>query len=191
MSAHLLQDQPSRWVSRFAPLVPAGEVLDLACGGGRHARLFAARGHAVLAVDRDPAALLASAGERIRTLQFDLERDDAADAADWPLRADAYAGVVVTRYLHRPLLPALLQSVAPGGVLIYETFALGNGQFGKPSNPDFLLAPGELLRVLAGRSDFRVIAFEDGYAAEPNPAMLQRVCARRDGDSPTPEALAL
>lgn len=180
MSDHQTQDRPSRWVARFAPLMPAGEVLDLACGGGRHARLLADLGHPVLAVDRDLAAVAAAAGERITTLQFDLEREAADREPSWPLRPSRYAGIVVTHYLHRPLMPALLASLAPGGVLIYETFAAGNGQFGKPSNPAFLLTPGELLQLALAVPDLRVIAYEDGHVAEPAPAMMQRICCRRD-----------
>lgn len=191
MAGHLLQAQPSRWVSRFAALVPEGQVLDLACGGGRHARLFAALGHAVLAVDRDPAALAASASEGISVQSFDLERDGAEHDPDWPLKPAAYAGIVVTNYLHRPLLPALLASLAPGGVLIYETFADGNGQFGKPSNPAFLLQAGELLDVVLRAPDLRIMAYEDGYIAEPAPAMVQRICVRRQGGAPSPASLAL
>lgn len=186
-----LQPQPSLWVSRFAPLVPQGTVLDLACGGGRHARWMASLGFTVLAVDRDVAALRASAGDSITTLQFDLEADGAPEHPDWPLKPAAYAGVIVTHYLHRPLMPALLQSLAPGGLLIYETFAAGNGQFGKPSNPDFLLAPGELLDVIGRDPGLRVLAYEDGYVSDPKPAMIQRICARRIGAPGLPESLAL
>lgn len=191
MAGHLLPAQPSRWVSRFAKLVPEGQVLDLACGSGRHARLFAALGHPVLAVDRDPAALAASASEGIRVQQFDLERDGAEHDPEWPLQAAAFAGIVVANYLHRPLLPALLASLAPGGVLIYETFAAGNGQFGKPSNPAFLLQPGELLDVVMRSSGLRILAYEDGYIAEPSPAMVQRICVRREPGPHAPESLAL
>jgi SAM-dependent methyltransferase len=188
---HVQQERPSRWVSRFAPLVPQGTVLDLACGGGRHARWMAALGHTVLAVDRDIAAVNASAGDRILTLQFDLEADGAQSHPDWPLKPASFAGVIVTNYLHRPLMPALLQSLAPDGVLIYETFAAGNGQFGKPSNPDFLLTPGELLDIIGRQPSLRVIAFEDGYVSEPKPAMIQRICARRIDPRHPPELLAL
>ncbi len=188
MSDHLRQDRPSHWVRRFAPLIPAGEVLDLACGGGRHSRWLAGLGHAVLAVDRDTAAVQASTGERVCTLQFDLESDDAAQSPHWPLATSRYAGIIVTNYLHRPLLPALLASLAPGGVLIYETFAVGNGEFGKPSNPAFLLAPGELLRAVAGHPEMRVIAYEDGYINDPAPAMVQRICCRRDAGIEAPAA---
>lgn len=164
--------------------MPRGQALDLACGGGRHARLLASLGLDVLAVDRDPQALAATAGERIQTLAFDLERPDVASDPAFPLGAGRYTGIVVTNYLHRPLLPLLLSALAEGGVLVYETFAQGNGQFGKPSNPDFLLASGELLQTVADhpdRSSLRVIAFEDGYTASPKPAMVQRICVRRGG----------
>ncbi len=191
MSDHLKQDRPSRWVMRFAPLMPAGEVLDLACGGGRHSRLLASLGHAVLAVDRDATAVAASSGEGITACQFDLEHEGADQEPGWPLQPLRYAGIVVTNYLHRPLMPALLSSLAPGGVLVYETFATGNGQFGKPSNPAFLLAPGELLQMTMAVPGLRVLAYEDGYVADPAPAMVQRICCRRDGGSAAPAALAL
>ncbi|MGZ5200638.1 MAG: class I SAM-dependent methyltransferase [Telluria sp.] len=167
-----LMDQPSTWVRRFAGLVPAGEVLDLACGSGRHARLFASLGHPVLALDRDPVALAAAAGPGIEAMEYDLELEGAA----WPFEAGRFAGIVVTNYLHRPLMQALMASLAPGGVLIYETFAIGNETFGKPSNPDFLLRRGELLEH-ASRGGLSVIAFEDGLIDHPKPAMVQRLCA--------------
>ncbi len=191
LSDHLTQDRPSRWVTRFAPLMPPGQVLDLACGGGRHARLLARLGHTVLAVDRDPAAVAAVAAENITALQFDLERDGADRDPDWPLQPSRYAGIVVTNYLHRPLMPSLLASLVPGGVLVYETFAEGNGQFGKPSNPAFLLSTGELLHFAAAMPDLRIIAFEDGYIADPAPAMVQRICCQRDGQALRPDGFAL
>ncbi len=191
MSAHLQQDNPSPWVSRFAVLVPEGRVLDLACGGGRHSRLFASLGHPVLAVDRDAVSLEATAAGTIQTLLFDLELEHAERDPAWPLKPDSYAGVVVTNYLHRPLLPALMRSIAANGVLIYETFAEGNGQFGKPSNPDFLLAPGELLALAAQFPQFRVLAYEDGYVSLPKPAMVQRICLRRASADLTPAACAI
>ena len=162
----------SPWVSRFAATVPAGEVLDLACGSGRHARLFASKGHPVLALDRDPQALALAAGPGITTLEIDLE----SEGAGWPFAAGRFAGIVVTNYLHRPLFADLVKSLAPNGVLIYETFALGNEAFGKPSNPAFLLRPGELLE-LAGQGGLNVLAFEDGVVARPKPARVQRLCA--------------
>ena len=187
MNPHIAQDQPSPWVARFAGLIPAGRVLDLACGGGRHSRLMAGLGHAVLAVDRDTAALAAASGPGIETRAFDLEHPTAASHPDWPLLHGVFAGIVVSNYLHRPLMPALLDSLAPGGILIYETFAAGNGEFGKPSNPDFLLKPGELLEWATFRPAHRVIAYEDGYQHLPRPAMVQRICLRKaDSESDLP-----
>lgn len=169
-----LADQPSAWVRRFAPLVPAGEVLDLACGAGRHARHLAALNHPVLALDRDAAALALAAGPGIVTQSIDLEEEGAA----WPFSAGRFAGIVVANYLHRPLVDALVKSLAPQGVLIYETFSLGNAEFGRPANPDFLLAPGELLDW-ARRHGLSVVAYEDGVVDAPKRAMVQRICAVR------------
>jgi len=165
---------PSGWVVRFAGLVPArGAVLDLACGGGRHARLFLASGHRVTAVDIDVSGVADLEGDaRAEILAADLEN------APWPLAGRVFAGVVVTNYLWRPLLPPIVAAVAPGGALIYETFARGNERFGKPSNPNFLLAEGELPRAVEGR--LRVIAYECLEVAEPRPAVVQRIAAVRD-----------
>ena len=162
---------PSAWVARWADRVPAGgRVLDLACGTGRHARYFAARGHPVEAVDRDPAMLARlDAVPGVSTRCADLE------GGPWPYEGEQFAGIVVTHYLHRPLFPRLLAALAPEGALIYETFAAGNERYGRPSNPAFLLKPGELLEVV--RSRLRVIAYEDLTVSEPKPAMIQRICA--------------
>ncbi|EDZ98572.1 conserved hypothetical protein, partial [Burkholderia sp. H160] len=101
------------------------------------------------------------------------------EGAPWPLPgAAAFAAVIVINYLHRPLFPQLLRALAPGGVLVYETFAQGNESVGKPSNPAFLLAPGELLDVVRGQ--LRVVAFQDGFLARPRPAYVQRICAVRE-----------
>ena len=167
-----MTDRPSAWIARWAPVVPAGETLDLACGGGRHARMLAALGHPVLAVDRDAASLAQAAGPGITTLQHDLE----AEGSTWPFAPGRFAGIVVTNYLHRPLFAHLAGALAPNGILVYETFALGNERFGKPSNPAFLLAPGELLDV-AARHGLKVLAFEDGIIETPRPARVQRLCA--------------
>jgi SAM-dependent methyltransferase len=163
------QAAPSPWVTRFAPLVAAaGPVLDLACGGGRHTRLFLQRGHAVTAVDRDISRLGAAA----TAIGADLE------AGPWPLGEATFAGIVVTNYLHRPLFPEIIAALAPGAVLIYETFAVGNERFRRPSNPDFLLRHGELLEI-AAQADLRVLAYEDLEVGEPRPACVQRLCAIR------------
>jgi hypothetical protein len=143
-------------------------------------RLFLSLGHAVTAVDRDLSGLADLDDDaRLERIETDLETDAA-----FPLAGRAFAAVVVTNYLHRPLLPALVEAVAPGGLLLYETFAAGNERFGKPSNPDFLLRPGELLEAARGR--LRVIAYEDVSIAEPRPAVVQRIAARRE--PPTPAA---
>lgn len=169
-----MREEPSPWVARFAPLLPdGGRVLDLACGGGRHSRLLLERGHRVLAVDRDVSRLEDLAGEgRLEILQCDLE-----SGALPAFLQQTFDGVVVTNYLHRPLLPALLATVGPGGLLIYETFAAGNERFGRPSNPDFLLKPGELLEWVG--NELRVLAYEDLEVSRPKPAAVQRICARR------------
>jgi SAM-dependent methyltransferase len=164
---------PSAWVERWCKLIPAGgRVLDVAAGSGRHARFLATLGCRVEAVDRDAQALAGLDGlAGVTTRCADLE------GAPWPYGGERFDGIVVTNYLHRPLFPALLAALADPGVLIYETFALGNERFGKPSNPDFLLRPGELLELARGA--LHVIAYEDVIAAAPRPAALQRICAAR------------
>jgi SAM-dependent methyltransferase len=154
-------------VARWAPLVKRGPVLDLASGPGRHARFFAARGFEVLAVDRAPQSI-----PGVRFVQADLE-----DGTPWPLAGQRFGAVVVTNYLHRPLFEAIEGALAEGGVLIYETFMIGNERFGRPSNPAFLLRPGELREAFAS---LRVVAFEEGEVTRPKPAMTQRICAIRE-----------
>ena len=156
-------------------MVPEGApVLDLACGGGRHTRLFAESGHPVTAVDVNLSNLGDLAGHpRVEAIQADLEGGDP-----FPLPGRTFGGVVVTNYLHRPLPDDLVAAVAPGGVLIYETFAEGNEEVGgRVTNPDFLLHHGELLDLVRGR--LRVVAYEDVVLGEPNPAAIQRICAVR------------
>lgn len=169
-NAHALQS-PSEWVKRWAGFIGAGgEVLDLACGSGRHSRYLASAGFRVCAVDRDAQAVAALSGVAGVSVQVaDLER------APWPLEGRRFAGIVVANYLYRPLFPHLLEALAEDGALIYETFALGNERFGKPSNPDFLLRPGELLDLVRGK--LRVLAYEDLQVSLPKPAMVQRICA--------------
>ncbi len=145
--------------------------MDVACGGGRHARLLAARGCKVTALDRDSAFAQALAGEpNVEFIEADLEN------GAWPLGDTRFDAIIVTNYLHRPLFPVLKSALAPGGLLIYETFAAGNAAFGRPSNPDYLLRPRELLEAFG--TDMRVLAFEDGFIAQPKPAMVQRIAVR-------------
>jgi SAM-dependent methyltransferase len=160
---------PSVWVKRFLPLIkPGGLVLDLAAGSGRHVRLLRDCGFAVCAVDRDTTALLRFAGPCCEIRRTDLESDDLGQLGD------DYEGIIVTNYLHRPLFPAIARALAPGGVVIYETFARGNERFGRPRNPDFLLRPSELLEAF---TTLTVVAFEQGQVSVPRPAVIQRLAA--------------
>ena len=162
-------------MKRFASQIPEGStVLDLACGAGRHAIYLAQLGLSVLAVDQDVSVLEKSKTARIETRALDLEADI------WPLTEDGFGAIVVTNYLYRPYLDRLPKMLCKGGLLIYETFAQGNAQFGKPSNPNFLLNSGELL-TLAARHGLKVLAYEDLYTDEPKPAMVQRLCALKEG----------
>ncbi len=172
---HWRLSAPSPWILRFAHLVPTGGlVLDLACGSGRHAHHFLDRGCRVLAVDRDLAGLADLVEHAdLETLEADLE-----DGRPWPLAGRRFEAVVVVNYLHRPLLPHLVDAVAPGGLLLYQTFARGHERFGRPRNPDYLLRQGELLEVVRGH--LRVLAHEDLEIADPSPAAVQRICARRE-----------
>lgn len=159
-----------RFAAEFAP---GATVLDVACGSGRHARALAALGLHVTGVDRDAVALsaLAEAMPTVECVEHDLE------GVGWPFGDRRFDAIVVTNYLHRALFPALIAAVAPGGWYVHETFAIGNERFGRPSNPDFLLRPGELLD--AARPRLRVVAFEDVEVTIPKPACVQRIAARR------------
>ena len=163
----------SPWVERFAAQIPqGGRVLDLACGSGRHARHMAMLGYKVEAVDRDSALLQPlSALPGVTTRCADLE------GGPWPYAGAVFDAVIVTRYLHRPLLPAIRSLLGPGGILIYETFMVGNEALGRPTNPEHLLRPGELLDMVQGQ--LAVVAFEQGRIELPKPAMVQRICAVR------------
>ena len=163
-------EQPSAWVQRWSHLVPAGgPVLDVACGMGRHLRWFHGRAHPVTGLDKAPAAV-AAAARWGAAIEADLE------AQPWPLAGQQFAGVLVSHYLWRPLLPTLVASVAPGGVLLYETFAQGQGTVGRPARAEFLLQPGELLAACAA---LRIVAFEDGFEAQPA-RFVQRIAAVRE-----------
>lgn len=164
---------PSPWITRFAPLIaPGRQVLDVACGSGRHARWLQSQGLQVTGVDRDSQAIATlQAQVPGRWIEADLEN------GPWPLPDQQFDAVIVTHYLWRALWPQLLASVAPGGLLLYETFAEGNAQFGKPSRPDFLLRPGELLDVCRG---MHVIAYEHGQLTQPD-RVVQRIAARVHG----------
>lgn len=173
----------SRWVRRFAPLiVPGGRVLDLACGSGRHSLILAQQGFLVEALDRDAEAVAAIAARdpRIATRVADIE------GGPWPYYGCAFDAIVVTNYLFRPLMPQLINALEVNGVLIYETFMVGNEAFGKPSNPAFLLRQGELLDVL--RPKLNVVAFEQGEVDFPRPAVVQRICAVRGQPRRLPDA---
>jgi SAM-dependent methyltransferase len=157
----------SEWVLRWAPLVERGPVLDVASGAGRNAILFAERGFEVVAVDRSDQVLPGA----IRFVKADLE-----DGSPWPFPGRRFAAIVVTNYLYRPLLKILGESLDEGGVLLYETFMVGNERYGRPSNPDFLLRPGELLQAFAS---LPVVAFEQGTVERPKKAVIQRICVIR------------
>ncbi|NRF70056.1 class I SAM-dependent methyltransferase [Aquincola sp. S2] len=174
--SHELSLAPSPWLERWAHLLrPGMSALDVACGSGRHVRFLAARGLGVTAVDRDAEAL-AGLRTQAEVLVADLE------GAPWPLAGRRFDLVLVTNYLWRPLWPALLASLAPGGLLLYETFARGNETVGRPSRAEFLLEPGELLRVCA---NLRIVGYEDGFLAEPQ-RFVQRIAAL----APDPAAAA-
>ena len=161
--------QPSAWIARWSHLLAAdAQVLDVACGSGRHMRWFAERGHRVVGIDRDPAAI-ASASAYGDAKVADIEN------GPWPFADARFGAVIVTHYLWRPRLAEIVASVAAGGVLLYETFAVGNERFGKPSRPDFLLQPGELLRAAA---DLQVVAYEEGCLSTPV-RCVQRIAALR------------
>lgn len=170
----LLVTEASAWVRRWAGLLrPGARVLDLACGSGRNLRWLAGQGFTLTGVDRDAAALaeLRPLGEM---LQADLED------GPWPLAGRTFDAVVVANYLWRPRWPELRALLAEGGVLVYETFAHGQQFVGRPARPEFLLQPGELLKLCQG---LRVVAYEDGFEDAPG-RFVQRVAAVREAALP-------
>src|SRR4029077_16190055 len=178
---------PSTWVRRFLPLIrQGGRVLDLAAGAGRHTRLVLDMGFSVTAVDRDIAGLRPLSGDSCEIRAIDLEAAPPEGALA-PL-GGFYDGIVVTNYLHSPLFSSIAAALAPGGVVIYETFAIGNERFGRPRNPDFLLRPGELLHAFAART---IVAFEAGEVTLPRPAVIQRIAAVAGPLGRLPDAASL
>jgi SAM-dependent methyltransferase len=173
---HLDMREPSPWVVRFARLVPAGgTVLDLACGGGRHARHLISLGLRVVALDR--------AVEAVDDLEGSAEiiAADLEDGSPWPLAGRQFDGIIVVNYLHRPLFPVLFDALSPRGVLIYETFALGNERYSRPRNADHLLKGGELLSLVG--DTLQVVAYEHGILEKGEcPGIVQRICAVNDRD---------
>lgn len=178
---HPATPTPSAWVTRWAPLMRAGgSVLDLACGSGRHLRWLAQQGHHVTGVDRDAAAV-----EPLRSVAEIVVAD--IEGGPWPLEGRRFDGIVVTNYLWRVLLPRIQASLAPGGVLIYETFADGHQHIGRPSNPDFLLQRGELLCAFGGLC---IVAYEDGLESDPE-RCVQRLVAASPTTAAAPATEAL
>ena len=158
---------PSPWVQRWSlRLKPGASVLDVACGTGRHMQWFVQHGHSCTGIDRSEQALaLAQASGRV--VLADIE------AGPWPLAGQQFDAIVVTNYLWRPLVPDILAALAPGGLLIYETFAAGHEAVGRPSRPEFFLQRGELLRLFAS---LRTLAYEDDFFEQP-PRFVQRIAA--------------
>ena len=182
-TGHLAITDPSPWFLRFAPLIrPGGAVLDVACGGGRHTRNLLGRGHAVTAVDRDTGPI----GDLRGRAGLEIVETDLEDGSPWPFPGRTFACVVVVNYLYRPRFGSLLDALAPGGVLIYETFAKGNERYSRPRNPDHLLDEGELL-ALSETGGLRVVAYEHGLVDKGNcPGVVERICAVKGGDGPCP-----
>jgi SAM-dependent methyltransferase len=179
-TSHNTVSEPSEWVRRYAPLIKqGGRILDLAAGSGRNARWLAEQGYLVEAVDRDAAALDSMQGLANISLQLaDLEN------AAWPYGNQRFDGIVVCRYLYRPLLSLLAASLATQGVLIYETFMAGHEAYGRPQNPEFLLRPNELLQAFV--PELTPVAFEQGLITNPQTAVIQRICLVKDS---TPVAI--
>jgi SAM-dependent methyltransferase len=172
---------PSLWVQRFLEDIPRskGPILDLACGSGRHTHLLLAAGYEVWAVDRDVDSLAALELQGVTCFKIDLEQE----GFQWPFETEQFAGIIVTNYLHRPLMASILQSLADQGVLIYETFASGNEKYGRPRNPDFLLQENELLKHFVCTKELgwrqQCLAFEHTYVNQITEAIVQRICIRR------------
>lgn len=188
-SRHLGMSEPSDWFRTYQPLIaPGGTVLDVAAGGGRHVKFFAETGYSVTALDRNGAPLLPFSGSHeAEVIEADLE-----DGSPWPLAGRRFDAVIVCNYLYRPLFADLIGALNPGGVLLYETFALGNEIYSRPRNPDHLLKSGELIELLQGR--LQIVAYQHGIVETGEcPGVKQMVCAvhnlgqsARDDGEPSP-----
>ena len=164
---------PSSWLQRHSSLIPhSGPILDIAAGSGRHTQYLLEKGHTVVSIDKDVSRLAQITSPRLSIARVDLETPKP-----WPFKNSAFAAVIVTNYLHRPLFPQIIKALALGGVLVYETFANGNEKFGKPANPDYLLKTGELIQLTLGR--LHILAYEDLTVDQPRPAQIQRIVASR------------
>ena len=178
---HLRITNPSPWVARFAPLVAKNvNVLDIAAGGGRHSRLFLNQGNFVTAIDKNTIALGSLPHqENLKIIESELEVVNSIFAEGNLLFAQTYGAIVVVNYLYRPIFSSLINALAPGGLFIYETFALGNENYARPRNPDHLLKSGELLKVVTGQ--MQIIAYEHGVDEKADiPGVKQRLCAVKD-----------
>ena len=173
-NSHEKRTNPSPWIERFVCQITGnGTVLDLACGGGRHGRMFLSHGHRVTFLDCNITAIIdLSTSVKAELIEADLEADSG-----WPLIGRTFDAVIVTNYLWRPILPHIVNTVAPGGLLLYETFASGNEAFGRPRNPDFLLKAGELLEAMRGQLE--VLRYEHLYQEAPGPSVIQHIAAFR------------
>ena len=163
---------PSDWVKKYISLIPRGKpVLDLACGGGRHVHFLLNEGFSVVAIDKDVKKLNNMSDKpNLKIIEFNLET-----VAKIPFSEGEFAGIIVVNYLHRPLFPYLANALSDGGVLIYQTFMVGNEAYGRPKNPDFLLTKNELNKVF--KEELDVLAFEQGYKDDPKPSVTQSICA--------------
>ena len=167
--------KPSEWVRKYAKLISqGGAVLDLACGRGRHTRFLLERGIKVTALDYDISQLKdIPETENLKTIEHDLE-----GSSPWPFSSQTFDGIVVANYLYRPLFSKILESLAPKGVLIYQTFAVGNEKYGRPRNPDYLLSNDELLKVFG--KHLHVVQYSHGFIKQPLPAIMQSICCIND-----------
>lgn len=174
---------PASWIVHYSALIPSGgRVLDLACGSGRHSFFLADQGFKVVATDIDVSAITSlDSDHRLEILPADLEAD-SPEHANWPFPSGSFDGIVVTNYLYRSHFPLLVDTLSNGGILIIETFAQGNERFGKPTNPQFLLKPGELLDAFSPM--LNIVAYQHGIYQKPHLAVKQRLCARKGASQP-------